>query len=119
MIELGDFDFNDAVFDFFIVRNVYPPKKIPPTSPTGVVYPGFAWDMRYKIPRERLTNDYQITYTAGPIELTSGQVYSYHPLVELEMYNMPVLDEDAYRFIGNRINTTSPALQPLIQAGNQ
>ncbi|MDB4349537.1 filamentous hemagglutinin N-terminal domain-containing protein [Omnitrophica bacterium] len=118
IVDLGDQDFNDAIINFIHTMTKHPPKKIPPNGhvvPASAPFGLLGFDMRFKIPRKQLTDTFQITYTHGPIELASGQVYFYHPLTEMSMHEMPVVDVDAYKFIDGRINTTSPALLPLIQ----
>jgi len=112
IIDLGDRDYNDAVMDFAYDRIIPPP----PPSPTSTVIPqaNLWWDLRFKIPKKHLTDLLQITYTKGPIELLAEQVYFYHPLVDMSMYEMPALGTEFYEFIDGRIGNKNPALLPVV-----
>jgi filamentous hemagglutinin family protein len=115
IVNLGDKDFNDAVMNFSYVMNSYPPIIPPPPSSTAGGPLGYFGDeLRFKIPRKFLVDTFDITYTHGPIQLTSGQVFFYHPLFEMSMFEMPPLDINAYEFIDGIISTPNPALLPLL-----
>ncbi|MFH1868803.1 MAG: hypothetical protein ABH843_07520, partial [Candidatus Omnitrophota bacterium] len=77
------------------------------------------WDLRFKIPKKHLTDLLQITYTNGPIELLAEQIYFYHPLFEMNMYETPALGTDFYEFLEGRITHKNPALLPLISRNEQ
>ncbi|KPK39387.1 MAG: hypothetical protein AMJ78_08605 [Omnitrophica WOR_2 bacterium SM23_29] len=115
IIDLGDQDYNDAVMDFVYDR-IIPPPPPPPTPPTSTVIPQATlwWDLRFKIPKKHLTDLLQVTYTKGPIELLAEQIYFYHPLVDMSMYEMPALGTEFYEFIDGRIGNKNPALLPVV-----
>jgi hypothetical protein len=118
IVNLGDKDFNDAVMNFDYAKFTYPPHIIPPSSsPTPDPLGLFGLELRFKIPRKFLYDTFQITYTHGPIQLTSGQVSFYHPLLEMGMYEMPPLGMDFYEFIDGRISAMNPALLPIVTPG--
>lgn len=101
-----------------IITQIWPgPRIIPPPPPTPPAAGPFGFlgiDLRFKIPRKSLVDTFQIAYTHGPIELTSGQVYFYHPLIEMNMYEVPALGIEMYEFIDGFIRTTNPALLPML-----
>ncbi len=112
ILNLGDKDFNDAVMNFIVTRNEYPPETTP--TPTVIPQALLWWDLRFKIPKKHLTDLLQVTYTNGPIELLAEQLYFYHPLVDMGTYEMPALGMDFYEFIDGRISLKNPALLPVI-----
>ncbi|MCK4463711.1 MAG: filamentous hemagglutinin N-terminal domain-containing protein [Candidatus Omnitrophica bacterium] len=107
-------DYNDAVINFIYNRYEYPPEPTPTPTPTVVHQAPLWWDLRFKIPKKHLTDLLQVTYTNGPIELLAEQIYFYHPLIEMDMYEMPALGMEFYEFIDGNINITNPALLPVI-----
>lgn len=116
IVYLGDKDFNDVVTDFVSTMAIYKespvmpePEVVSATSPL----PFLLWDLRFKIPQRHLTEALQVTYTNGPIELLAEQIYFYHPLIEMDMYEMQPLGTDFYEFIEGRIDTKNPALLPM------
>ncbi|MBN1871925.1 MAG: filamentous hemagglutinin N-terminal domain-containing protein [Candidatus Omnitrophica bacterium] len=111
----------DAPGQYEYSIQIWPAAYIPPPPPDGVSAPVdlniFSQDLRFKIPRKFLADTFQIAYTQGPIELTSGQVFFYHPLYDMQMYEMPALGTDVYEFIDGFINTTNPGLLPMLGPG--
>ena len=87
----------------------------------GLAVPAFlpninliADELRFRIPRKNIVDSFQVTHTQGPISLVNNMsAFFYHPLVEMEMYEVTPLGEDVYEFIDGNINPTNPALLPL------
>lgn len=86
----------------------------PPPDPDGSAIPLINDNLRFRIPKKERVDNFTISHTQGPDALAAGQVYFYHPLFEMQMYDTPALGVDAYEFIDDSINTTSPALMPLL-----
>ncbi|MFC1808313.1 filamentous hemagglutinin N-terminal domain-containing protein, partial [Candidatus Omnitrophota bacterium] len=110
--KLGDRDYDDEVIDFTFTRKIFKPIIPPPpvSTPEVQAIRALFWDMRFKIPKKHFTEDLQITYTKGPIELVAEQIFFYHPLIEMDMYEMPALEEEFYDFIGGQILHNRPML---------
>jgi len=98
-----------------IITQIWPgPRRITDGASAATIYGLIGQDLRFKIPKKFLVDTFQITYNHGPIELTSGQVFFYHPLFDMNMYEMPAIGIDAYEFIEGAINTTRPDLLPAV-----
>jgi len=70
--------------------------------------------LKFKIPKKGTADAFQIQHTQGPATLTGGQVYFYHPLIEMSMYETPALGVEVYDFIDNSISPRNPALLPIL-----
>jgi|GEM_PF-4713686 len=80
----------------------------------GNVFALMGGSLRFNIPNSKNTVDtFQISQTQGPATFVAPQVVFYHPLVEVDMYEMPALGTGAYQFIDNNISFTNPALAPV------
>jgi hypothetical protein len=87
----------------------------PDPDPDGSAIPFINDNLRFRIPKKERVDNFNISHTQGPDAFTAGQVYFYHPLVEMQMYETPALGVDAYQFIDESINTSNPALMPYFE----
>ena len=97
-----------------ITRQIYPIIPGLAAFDLGSIFAIIGDALKFRIPKKGIVDSFQIAQTQGPISLAAGQVYFYHPLVEIGMYEMPPLGLDMYEFIGNSINATNPALLPIL-----
>ncbi len=90
-----------------------PPAPVAPAA--ALPPPVFVVDeLRFKIPRLEVTDNYQISATQGPIAFTANQAFFYHPIFEMNMYEMPAMGTDMYSFIDGNLTGPNPALLPAL-----
>ncbi len=88
-----------------------PPAPVTATEPLPVFVSD---ELRFKIPRLEVTDNYQISATQGPIVFSANQAYFYHPIFEMNMYEMPAMGTDMYSFIDGNLTGPNPALLPAL-----
>ncbi|MDD4957398.1 MAG: hypothetical protein PHQ61_07150, partial [Candidatus Omnitrophica bacterium] len=71
--------------------------------------------LKFRIPDLTVVTGNQIAQTQGPISLISNkaQLFFYHPLTEMTMYETTPLGTDMYDFIDGNLNAVDPSLLPL------
>ena len=91
--------------------------RIPPVPAAPAPAPTFNLfldELRFRIPARHVTEVFEISQTQGPIAFVANQVFLYHPLFEMNMYEVPSLGADMYQFIDNNITPNNPALIPAL-----
>jgi len=107
--------YSAPIGDYDILRQIYPPIPSAPVFNLGNLLGILGQELRFRIPGKNTVDMSQITFTQGPSILQSNttQLFFYHPLTEMNMYEVPSLGLDMYEFIDGNINAVNPALLPI------
>ncbi len=96
-----------------ITRQIYPLFPDAATSfDLGNLLSLLGDQLKFRIPERTIVENSQISLTQGPISLASNkaQLFFYHPLVAMDMYEVPELGLDVYEFIDGNLDMLDPDL---------